>query len=67
MGRKCGSWDGSTIRLERRFKWILRNIFQPGMLCLGKKEDRESSRLKFLSDAAPQQDHAVSNNIVYFL
>lgn len=67
MGRKRDSWDGSTFQLERRFKWILRNILQPGMLCLGKKEDRESSRLKLLSDTAPQQGNANSNSIVYFL
>jgi len=59
MGRNCDSWDGSAIQLERRLKWILKNIVQPGMLSLGNKEGSESSRLKLLWNTAPQWGNTV--------
>lgn len=55
MEKEFGSWDKSAIQLKRRLKSVLRNIFHPGMLSLGKKEGTEYFRLKFLSDMTPQQ------------
>lgn len=65
--KKIGSWDDYAIQLKRRLKSVLRNIFQPGMLSLGKKEGTESFRLKFLSDMTPRQGSTVSKSIIYFL
>lgn len=67
MEKKFGSCDESAIQLKRRLKSVLRNIFHPGMLSLGKKEGTESFRLKFLTGMTPQQGNTISKGIIYFL